>query len=244
MDAKYGFRSSFNFVPERYNVDEGLLNELRARGFEVGVHGLKHDGKLFASFSEFMRRAQRINRYLEAYGAVGFRAPLTHRNPVWMQALEVEYDLSFFDTDPHEPIAGGTMSIWPFMIGRFVELPYTLVQDYTLTAILAEPTPRVWLEKVAFIREHYGMALLNAHPDYLVSPVTTRVYENFLAAMRDRADFWHALPRDVARWWRARAEAPSAESLIGASQNLLEFDGINQVYDEPVKADGRPVGAG
>ena len=32
-----------------------------------------------------------------------------------MQALEIEYDLSFFDTDPCEPIPGGTMSIWPFL---------------------------------------------------------------------------------------------------------------------------------
>jgi hypothetical protein len=244
LDAKHGFRSSFNFVPERYEVDRGLLDELRARGFEVGVHGLRHDGKLFSSFSEFMRRVQHINRYLEEFGAVGFRAPLTHRNPAWMQALEIDYDLSFFDTDPHEPIPGGTMSLWPFMIGRFVELPYTLVQDYTLTGVLKETTPRIWLEKVAFIREHCGMALLNAHPDYLVSRATSKVYEDFLAAMRDRADFWHALPRDVAHWWRARAEVPSAEGLEGASHGIVEFAGINQSHDEAVKVAGRPVAAG
>ena len=45
-----------------------------------------------------------------------------------MRHLEIEYDLSFFDTDPFEPIPGGTMSIWPFFIGHFVELPYTLAR--------------------------------------------------------------------------------------------------------------------
>ena len=78
------------------------------------------------------------------------------RNPEWMQALEIEYDLSFFDADPYEPMPGGTMSIWPFILGRFVELPYTLIQDHTLTAVLGETTPRLWLEKVDFIERYRG----------------------------------------------------------------------------------------
>ncbi len=60
-----------------------------------------------------------------------------------MQALEVEYDLSFFDTDPYEPIPGGGMSIWLYWIGRFIELPYTLAQDSTLAIVLGEETPRL-----------------------------------------------------------------------------------------------------
>ena len=81
------------------------------------------------------------------FGAVGFRAPLTIRNPEWMQALNIEYDLSFFDTDPFEPIPGGTMSIWPFFTGHFVELPYTLVQDYTLVSVLGEDYPKNMVRK-------------------------------------------------------------------------------------------------
>jgi hypothetical protein len=79
LDASFGFRSSFNFVPERYRLDRALISELRARGFEVGVHGLTHDGKLFSSYRGFMQRAQRINRHLKELGAAGFRAPLTLR---------------------------------------------------------------------------------------------------------------------------------------------------------------------
>ncbi|MDI7276999.1 MAG: hypothetical protein QME94_13555, partial [Anaerolineae bacterium] len=128
LEEQYGLRSSFNFVPEAYEVDQGLLGELRQRGFEIGVHGLRHDGRLYSSRETFRKRARSINGYLRAWRAVGFRSPMTHRNPEWMQALEIEYDSSFFDTDPFEPVAGGTMSIWPFLMGRFVELPYTLAQ--------------------------------------------------------------------------------------------------------------------
>lgn len=217
LETEYGFRSSFNFVAERYPLDHALIDSLRARGFEIGVHGLKHDGRLFSSRAEFMRRAERINRHLKELDAVGFRAPLTHRQPEWMQALDIEYDLSFFDTDPFEPIPGGTMSIWPFEIGRFVELPYTLVQDYTLTAVLGEKTPRLWLEKVDFIEAFSGLALLNSHPDYLREPANWRLYEEFLQAMRRRDGcYWHALPREVARWWRARRQAATPSALPGA----------------------------
>jgi peptidoglycan/xylan/chitin deacetylase (PgdA/CDA1 family) len=222
LETSLGFRSSFNFVPERYPLDRELLQELRARGFEIGIHGLKHDGKLFSSYGEFARRARRINGYLKEFGAVGFRAPLTHRQPEWMQALEIEYDLSFFDTDPFEPMPGGTMSVWPFEMGRFVELPYTLVQDYTLTTILGEQSPRIWLEKVDFVERYYGMALVNTHPDYLADAMTWTVYAEFLQAMRSREGYWHVLPRDVARWWRARSRNLTDASLPGAVRGRVQ----------------------
>jgi hypothetical protein len=207
LDESFGFRSSFNFVPERYPLDLELVEDLRGRGFEIGVHGLKHDGKLFNSHAEFMRRAERINEYLRDLDAVGFRSPLMMRHPEWLQALEVEYDLSFFDTDPFQPMPGGVMSIWPFFIGRFVELPYTLAQDCVLTMVLREVTPRLWLEKVDFVENYCGMVLLNTHPDYLSDPVTWKLYADFLQTMRCRGGYWHALPREVARWWRIRTDS-------------------------------------
>jgi hypothetical protein len=230
LETALGFRSAFNFVPERYRVDRGLMEDLRERGFEIGVHGLKHDGKLFRSYPEFRRRAARINRYLADYRATGFRGTLTHRHPEWMQILDMEYDSSFFDTDPFEPIGGGTMSIWPFQLGRFLELPYTLTQDYTVASVLRHTTPQLWLDKVEFIRDHRGLALLNTHPDYLRGSATWRLYSDFLRAMRERQDYHHALPKDVASWWRARAAAGSVQELPGAVVACLE------AADEPGRA--------
>ena len=208
LEESLGFRSSFNFVPECYKLDPILMKELGDRGFEIGVHGLKHDGKLFGSKTGFMNRAGRINHYLDEFKAVGFRSPLTHRQPEWMQVLEIEYDLSFFDVDPFEPMPGGVMSIWPFMIGRFVELPYTLMQDCTLGQVLGETTPRLWLDKLDFIAQYRGMALMITHPDYLQETRIRKIYIDFLHGMKDRGGYWHALPREVARWWRRRADTP------------------------------------
>ena len=208
LEEQYGFRSSFNFVPERYHLDRNLLIELQKRGFEIGVHGLQHDGRLYSSYRTFEKRVFRINRYLNEWGSVGFRSPLTHRQPEWMQGLNIIYDASFFDTDPYETMAGGTMSIWPFFIGHFVELPYTLAQDHTLMISLRETSPRLWLDKLEFIAQHSGMALLATHPDYLRDSSRLAVYEQFLEVLAKRSDYWHALPVQVARWWRDRAEIP------------------------------------
>lgn len=225
LEERLGFHSSFNFVPERYQIDPAFLSELRARGFEIGVHGLKHDGRLFESRSEFERRAKKINDYLLKWEAVGFRSPFTHRQPEWMQSLNIEYDLSFFDTDPYETMPGGTMSLWPFYLGKFIELPYTLVQDSTLFFGRGQSSPHMWLEKVDVIRKYGGMALLNAHPDYLQEPRFQAVYEGFLQTMRAEGGFWHALPRDVARWWRLRAHSVSKHDLLAANIGQIQLSG-------------------
>jgi hypothetical protein len=109
-------------------------------GFEVGVHGLLHDGKLFSSKQVFDGRAGRINHYLREWGAYGFRAPAMHHNLDWIGDLEIAYDMSTFDTDPFEPQSDGVGTIFPFLVQTprrsYVELPYTLAQDFTLFVLL------------------------------------------------------------------------------------------------------------
>jgi peptidoglycan/xylan/chitin deacetylase (PgdA/CDA1 family) len=205
LEETLGFHSLFNFVPERYPLDHGLLHDLRQRGFEIGIHGLKHDGKLFNSYANFVQRAQKINAYLAKFRSTGFRSPLTLRNPAWMQMLKIDYDLSFFDTDPYEPMPGGVMSVWPFMIGHFLELPYTLSQDYTLFNVMGETSPKIWLEKIDFLEKYHGMALVNVHPDYSSTGRSRQIYEAFLRTIKDRGGYWHVLPQEIANWWRNRA---------------------------------------
>ncbi len=60
VEKQFGFVSSFNFVPERdYKVEKELLNTIKVNRFEYGVHGLYHDGKLFSSEEEFLKKAKR-----------------------------------------------------------------------------------------------------------------------------------------------------------------------------------------
>src|SRR5262245_8890497 len=71
LEQSLGFRSSFNFIPEgSYTTPASLRADLTDRGFEVGVHDLRHDGKLYRSEKTFRKAAQRINHHLREWNAV------------------------------------------------------------------------------------------------------------------------------------------------------------------------------
>lgn len=188
VEEQLGFRSSFNFVPEDYSVSPALRRTLHEKGFEIGVHGLVHDGKLFSSRTVFEQRAPLINSYLKEWAAAGFHSPSMIHNLDWIAELDIEYDCSTFDTDPFEPKPDGVRSIFPLVVsiksvapvvsepsslpasqpGSFyVELPYTLPQDHCLFVILKEKDISIWRKKLDWIAERGGMALLNTHPDYM-----------------------------------------------------------------------------
>lgn len=219
LEEQYGLRSAWNIIPYKYKVDVGLLRDLRQRGHEIGVHGYNHDGRLFESQRVFERRTKPINQAVKDYGATGFRAPMVHRNLQWLQAINVDYDASTFDIDPFQAMPGGVGSVWPFMAGKLVELPYTLPQDHTLLVSLGETTPETWIKKFQWLRSVSGMAMLVTHPDYLDTPSRLDVYRRFLEYVAGQADAWKTLPQCITDWWRARDALSLQENKITGEQS-------------------------
>lgn len=213
-----GIRSSFNFVPERYPVPDKLRASLEKDGFEIAVHGLVHDGKLYWSRQIFTKRAKKINRYLKQWNAVGFHSPSMHKNLDWIHDLDIIYDQSTFDTDPFEPDPQGLNTIFPLWISHksknrgYIELPYTLPQDHTLFIIMQERSIDIWKKKLDWIAKHGGMALLNTHPDYMnfngtnlgIEEYPASYYLEFLDYVRSeyQGRYWQPLPRELAYFWR------------------------------------------
>jgi hypothetical protein len=219
LEEQQGFVSTFNFVPERYGeISLHLIEELKNSGFGVGVHGLKHDGKIFTSRRIFNRRSKEINNYLKKWKCLGFSSPSMHHRLDWMNALNIGYSTSTFDTDPFEPQPDGVGTIFPLLISNgspnncFVELPITMPQDSTLFIILKEPSISVWKQKLDWIAQHGGMVLLNTHPDYMCFDGTNCGWEeypsdhfsDFLTYVKERyvGQYWNALAEDVACYWK------------------------------------------
>ncbi|WP_226895649.1 hypothetical protein [Luteolibacter marinus] len=217
LEAKHGFRSSFNLIPEGgYRVTPETRDALTGMGFEVGVHDLRHDGSLYRSKKSFDDCAIGINGYLRDWKAVGFRAGFMFHNLEWLKSLEIEYDASTFDTDPFEPQPDGAGTIFPFRVedgtsGRsYIELPYTLPQDATLFLVLREKTNDIWKRKADWLAAQGGMVLLNVHPDYLafdgrkpsISEFDAALYEDFLVHLKTRYEgqYWNPLPREMSRY--------------------------------------------
>jgi len=218
LETDMGFRSSFNFVPEgEYRVSDSLRKHLLLNGFEVGVHDLHHDGSLYRSRKRFSREAKKINQYVEKWEAEGFRSGFMRHNLQWLDEVNVLYDSSTFDTDPFEPQPDGVETIFPFWVshdGRhgYVELPYTLAQDSTLFLLLQESSIDIWKRKLDWVAEKGGLALVNAHPDYMrfngqirVGEYSQQLYRDLLKYVANRYSdqCWFALPKEVARYFYA-----------------------------------------
>lgn len=241
IDKAYGVRSSFNFVAEGYRIPEGLREGLAADGFEIGLHGLVHRGNLYGSREKFEQDTVKINKYLKEWNAKGFRTPSMFHNLEWLKDLDIEYDSSTFDTDPFEPQPDALATIFPRWVNRngsgtgFVELPYTLPQDYMLFVVMKETKIDTWKRKLAWIAERGGMALLLVHPDYINfdnrltnSEYPANYYTEFLKHISSQyaGQYWHAQPRDVSRFWsniimHEHHEGSSANQLIGSSVDQL-----------------------
>lgn len=216
LTKKYGFHSSFNLVAQGgYTVERSLLDFVDREGFEVGVHGLGHDGKLYRTQKKFAEKALKIRTFLKDWNAVGFRSPLMQHRLGWLHELRCEYDCSTFDVDPFEPQPDGMSTIFPFWVsGRdgfgYVELPYSLVQDFTLFKVLGEKNIDIWKKKLDWVAENGGMALINTHPDYMCFEGTPHAdeypvayYEEFLRYVKEKysGSFWQALPKEVSRYY-------------------------------------------
>jgi hypothetical protein len=207
LEETLGFRSCWNLPLGQYRIDWNRVERLRARGFEFGAHGLCHDGKLFRSRVDFERLAPIIERLAVEHGLKGFRSPSTLRSLEWISTMNFEFDSSIADTDPFEPQAGGSCSLFPYFLGPLVELPYTMPQDHTLIHLLNRNPISTWITKAMWIANLGGMILVLTHPDYIGSNRYLNLYADLLKRLQAVDSKWCALPSEVASWWRRRARA-------------------------------------
>ncbi|HEX3831630.1 MAG TPA: hypothetical protein VHW04_06635 [Solirubrobacteraceae bacterium] len=235
VEATAGYRSSWNLVPERYPVPDELVRDLKEAGCEVGVHGLRHDGRDLESLRTLECRLPEIRRWASRWGAAGFRSPATHRVWSWMPRLGFDYDSSYPDTDPYEPMGGGCCSWLPFFNDEMVELPITLPQDHTVFVILRRDES-LWRAKAELLRGRGGMALAITHPDYMLAGGRLDAYRRLLDHFGDDVTAWKALPCEVSVWWRRRA----ATSLVFANGR---WQPVGPGADEVAIGWVRPTGA-
>ncbi len=239
LDKELGIRSCFNFVAEDYRIPSSLFDFLRKNQFEIGLHGLSHHGNLFGSGRHFKKKIGRINDYLKQWNCAGFRTPSMYHNLDWIGELDLAYDTSTFDTDPFEPQPDGVHTIFPFYVrgqnGRegYIELPYTLPQDFTLFILMKEGSIDIWKKKLDWIAKRGGMALLLVHPDYMnfggnshgSYEYPAEHYTAFLRYVQDyyKAQCWHALPGEMARFWRKTCLEPHLpEPAVGSAWSSLK----------------------
>ena len=208
MDESKRVRSSFQLIPEgSYSLPETFLETLIARGFEINVHDLKHDGRLFNREGDFRKRAEVINRYGREWRASGFRAAVMYHVLDWYDALDFSYDMSVCNVAHLEAQRGGCCTVFPYFVNNILEIPLTTVQDYALFHYLGRYDIDLWRQQFDIIKLQHGLACYLVHPDYIVEDRSKAVYSDlleFLSEQRDSENVWLTSPGDVNEWWRAR----------------------------------------
>ncbi|MGQ4910959.1 MAG: DUF2334 domain-containing protein [Candidatus Thorarchaeota archaeon] len=180
--------STFNIVPSSldYDLTADTVRGLVDDGFDVGMHGLHHDGK-FAYLSEGEQRL-RLEKAAErarhlGIPTLGYRAPLLHRTRKmvrYLTELGYEWDSSFPDTDDSTVgyATTGSRTVFPFyplfhdgdewVRSSMLEIPVSMPQDWTLLyyyKLSEESMLRVWKKKMEYIKSRGGLAVFILHPD-------------------------------------------------------------------------------
>jgi hypothetical protein len=211
LDEQFGIKSSFQVVPDapwssKVHTRQ-LVGQFKRRGFEVNVHDLTHDGRLFRNRDRFMRHATKINARGREFGSRGFRSGAMYRRQDWLSALDIAYDMSVPNVAHLEPQAGGCCTVMPFFLGHVLELPLTAAQDYTLFHVLGDYSTELWRQQIDLILQANGLISFIVHPDYLIESRAREVYTGLLrllVKLREDRMVWTALPSEIDAWWRNR----------------------------------------
>ncbi len=214
MDHAFQLKSAFQVVPDppwdpARVATRRLVDELHARGFEVNVHDLTHDGRLFRDREHFLKRAGTINARAREFGSRGFRSGAMYRRQDWLPALECAFDMSVPNVAHLEPQRGGCCTVLPYFVRDVLELPLTTIQDYSLFHVLRDYSTALWRRQIEIILANHGLISFIVHPDYLREVRARRVYIRLLehlGQLRDHRRAWVAWPSEIDRWWRDRRQ--------------------------------------
>src|SRR5206468_8484892 len=136
---------------------------------------------LFWDREEFLRSAQKINYYAKQFGAQGFRSPVMYRNVDWFKYLCFSYDMSVPNVAHMEPQRGGCCTIMPYFLpDGMLELPLTMIQDYSLFHILEEYSLALWRQQISIVMDGHGLMSFIIHPDYDIENRAPGVYKGLL----------------------------------------------------------------
>lgn len=208
IDDSYAIKSAFQLIPGgREDAWRVTAARMRQRGFEVNLHDLNHDGRLFADEETFLRQSRQINEHAREFGCDGFRSGAMYREQGWFGAFEFSYDMSVPNAAHLEPQRGGCCTVMPYFVGNILELPLTTSQDYTLFFILNDYSTTLWREQIRLICQRHGLVSVITHPDYLAGSRERDVYLDLLRHLndlRERKGLWLTLPGEINRWWRNR----------------------------------------
>ena len=212
IEERYDIQSIWFIPTEQYKLDSGVLSKLANHG-EIGAHGTRHDGKLIRlsrnSINKQLSKAKYVLEDILGLNVVGFRAPLLQHSRMVFEGLfeaGYVYDSSVPSWEPRHPSrmkSYGIGTVYPFNVGKIVEIPVSVPQDHQMIQVLnlsVKQTVEKWLEMKEAIKKLGGVCTFLVHPDYeLASPEGLGVYEELLNEISVDDQALIATPSQIAK---------------------------------------------
>lgn len=210
IEEQFGVRSASYIVPHAWPIDSTIIEDIVARGHEIGVHGYDHSNT--TPFLAEQERRQRIAAgfaFAERFQGSGYRAPSLVRTRELIDdlALYYEYDSSIPTSGGPFPTANnGCATARPWRIVRrsgseMWEIPLSLPRDGSLRfqGYAPDAIVKIWLDGANLLaRAHGGVNLLtHCESSFSGNAPMLRAYHKFIAAIADNPRFEFVLPRTL-----------------------------------------------
>jgi peptidoglycan/xylan/chitin deacetylase (PgdA/CDA1 family) len=203
IEEAVGARSASYVVPCGWTLDQAALEDVAARGHELGVHGYDHANRTpFADADERRRRLDAAQPFVERYRAVGYRAPSLLRTRALLRDLasRFQYDSSVPTSGGLFPVPNnGCASARPFTLEGVRELPLSMPRDGSLRFLgySADAIAAMWRECADAVHRSRGVVVLLTHCEQRFSgnPGMLGAYRGFLEHLAGSTAFRFTTPR-------------------------------------------------
>lgn len=220
IEGSVGVRSSNFVVPCAWPIDYSLLDQVKGRGHEIGIHGYDHSNLTpFLDPPTRRNRLQRARELIERYDVTGYRSPslLRTRNLLKDLASLYKYDSSIPTSGGLFPVpANGCASARPFCIEKIAELPITMPRDGSLLFLGYAPDEilEIWINCAKTISRSGGIVVLLTHCEARFSgdEPMLKAYRGFLEFVASSKQFTWSTTREVltralgVQGWAGRGE--------------------------------------
>jgi peptidoglycan/xylan/chitin deacetylase (PgdA/CDA1 family) len=205
VEEAVGARSANYLVPCAWPVDAQLVQEVAARGHEIGVHGYDHANRTaFVPEQERRARLAAGHEFARRYGGVGYRAPSLLRTQALIDDLRplYRYDSSIPTSGGAFPVPNnGCASARPWQFGTLWELPLSMPRDGSLRFLghSAAAIGALWRDTATRIARSGGMVCLLTHCEagFSGNPPMLAQYRDFLEWVAARPQFEFIRPMDL-----------------------------------------------
>jgi peptidoglycan-N-acetylglucosamine deacetylase len=201
---RHGLRASF-FIPGRVaERHPGRVEEIVARGHEVGHHGYTHTSPTRLSSEEEEQELVKGREILQSFGVevVGYRSPSWDFSAATLGLLERHgFAYSSNLMDDIRPYRHDGSSV--------VEVPIQWILDdaphfwfdptsWTKKISTVEEVRSIWKREVLGIRELGGAAIITCHPQIIGRPGRIGFLDDFMGSVLGHGDVWVATTREIA----------------------------------------------